>query len=145
MQLPQSDAAATNQYRLRVMCLVAGNRAEQAIVDERLERPAAGLRGKHRLQADTGTPGRTRAFLDLQLHGLGSLLLQLLQLCLMLAVADHAQRLLQWQALACRLGRACAKQNGEAAKGKRAHGHGDSSLGYGSLGYSGLSGPPIWL
>ncbi|MNH30679.1 hypothetical protein D3C79_909880 [compost metagenome] len=72
------------------------------------------------------------------------MLVQLLQLRLVLAGANHAQRLLQRQALAGGLEGAYVQQ-GSKAKGKRAQGHGDSSLGYGNVGYSGLSGPPIWL
>ncbi|SPO67238.1 protein of unknown function [Pseudomonas sp. JV241A] len=129
MQLRQADAAAAHHYRLRVMRLVAGDGAEQAVVDERLERPAASLGREHRLQADTGATRWARAFVDLQLHGLADLLLQLLQVALVFGAAHGAQRLLQRQALAGSLGHR-AEQQREAGKGKRAgkHGHDGSSL-----------------
>ena len=48
----QGDAAATDHHGTRVLRLVAGDGAEQTVVHERLERPAAGLRGVHGLQGD---------------------------------------------------------------------------------------------
>ncbi|MNJ55263.1 hypothetical protein D3C77_507440 [compost metagenome] len=117
MQLRQGNAAAANEHRLWVVCLITGHGPKQSIVDERLERPATGLRGEHRLQADTGTADRARALGNLQVHRLGYLSLHLLQLCLMLILADDTQRLLQRQALACGLRRACAEQDGKTAKG----------------------------
>ena len=91
MQLRKGDAATANQYGVRVVRLIAGNGTEQAVVDERLERPATALGREHWLQADTAACGGARAFRRLHLHGLTGLGLQLLQVCLVRCRGNGAE------------------------------------------------------